>query len=244
MKPEFKVDTREFERSLVQYRVESGKSWREVIREQARLLLVRLLKLTPPRKQTEGRKAVAGDIRRVMTDFGRFRFDNPKIQKEWEDRNWNAMEVIFGRSDKLSRFDLSDDVHPAEHRRARNTRGRVPKGNSPKVLVKKPAKLKRYITGVQKRVGITKAGWAAGMRSLGAKLPAWVARHGTSFGSVQDATNRSRDPSMRISNHARGIGPIDRDERILAVALRGRARDMKTSLKKKLQHGARRAKFK
>lgn len=218
MKPEFKVDTREFERSLVQYRVESGKSWREVIREQARLLLVRLLKLTPPRKQSEGRKAVAGDIRRVMTDFG--------------------------RSDKLSRFDLSDDVHPAEHRRARNTRGRVPKGNSPKVLVKKPAKLKRYITGVQKRVGITKAGWAAGMRSLGAKLPAWVARHGTGFGSVQDATNRSQDPSMRISNHARGIGPIDRDERILAVALRGRARDMKTSLKKKLQHGARRAKFK
>jgi hypothetical protein len=243
LKIDTKVDTREFERALIRYKVESRKGWKEVIREQSRLLLVRLLRLTPPKTQAQGRKAVAADIRKVMTDLDGYRFESPGIQKAWDEKDWDALEVIFRRSPEFSRLRFSEGADASEHRSARTRRGRVPKRRKATVLVKKPSKLKRYIRDTQKRVGLTKAGWMAGLKIIQGKIPGWVSKHGSGYGSAKDASSDRRDPHIQVVNATRGIGEIDREDRILTTALQGRSRDMLRSLKKKQEFASRRSGF-
>jgi hypothetical protein len=178
-----------------------------------------------------------------MTDLDGYRFDNPGIQKAWDEKDWDALEVIFRRSPEFSRLRFSDGPDTGEHRSARTRRGRVPKRRRPTVLVKKPAKLKRYIRDVQKRLGMTKAGWMAGIKLIQGKIPAWVSRHGSGYGSAKDASGDQRNPHIAVVNSTRGIGDIDREDRILTTALQGRSRDMIRSLKKKQEFASRKSGF-
>lgn len=251
---EAEVDGREFERALVNFQRETELGWGEVIKMQARLLVERLIEWTPPfgkdkAAQKKGMAKVDSDIRRVFIpfkdvpflvkeiaqqrleglagekDFDKVEFRNGKIQKEWEQKDWPALRVIFGRSVEAQarRMKITKTPDHADHQAAR-VAGRVRKRRQPNVVIERAASLKSYIREVQRRVGTAKAGWIRGAQLLTAKFPAWIGKTGgESLGSVQDNSANPLNPSITVSNevpYASDIFPSSKMSELLSTRIR------------------------
>lgn len=72
---------REFQTALLRFQVLTQLGWAEVLKMQARLLVVRLIEWTIPHgmgkdAQAKGKGAVDADIKRVFMDFRTFEFRN------------------------------------------------------------------------------------------------------------------------------------------------------------------------
>lgn len=241
MKPEAEVDMREFERSLVRYKAATRKAWPVVIRDQARLLLTRVLRLTPPKTQAQGRARVAGDILRVYKDFGNVSFDAPSIQKAWRANDYQALQTLLGPDNFTEGLRLEKEVNPGIHQSARKVRGRVSDRRKPHVGITGRGKLRRYISQVQRRVGIAKAGWAHSMIAVGGKLPAWINRHGTGYGEVNDESRNRINPGIELINKVSHMKDLNTQKRIVASAIQGRSRDIARSAEHQLRKATRRA---
>jgi len=248
------VDSREFERALANFQRDTELGWVEVIKMQARLLVERLIEWTPPfgkdkAAQQKGMATVEGDIRRVFIpfkdvpflvkeiaqrrleglagekDFDRVEFRNGKIQKEWEQKDWSALRVIFERSveAKARLFKITRTPDPGDHQAAR-VAGRVKKRRQPNVVIERVASLKSYIREIQRRVGTAKAGWIRGAQLLMAKFPAWIGKTGgESLGSVQDNSTNPLNPSITVSNevpYASDIFPGSKLSELLSTRIR------------------------
>jgi hypothetical protein len=264
MTPEVHVDITRFEEALVRYKVGTGKTWAEVILEQGRLMVQRVIALTPPRTRAVGRNAIARDVRRVFIDaetarvriaavakwrerllhdaeLGDFRFRSASVQKAWEARDWATLEVIFARSD-AKRFKVIEAPTNYLHQAAR-IRGRVPRGSRSKLVVPDARVLGRFVARLQQGVGITKAGWAAAMLKLGGKLPGWVSGQRKRFGGFNDQSSRLTDPSFTARNEAGPVADLDRELNLARTAIEGRARDMIRALEIRLEREAAKAGF-
>lgn len=241
MKPEADVDMREFERALVRYKAATRRAWPVVIRDQARLLLTRVLRLTPPKTQAQGRARVAGDILRVYKDFGNVSFDAPVIQKAWRANDYQALQTLLGPGNFTEGLRLEKEVNPEIHQSARKIRGRVSERRKLHVGVTGRGKLKRYISQVQRRVGIAKAGWARAMIAVGGKLPSWINRHGTRYGEVKDESRKGINPGIELINKAVHMKDLNSRNRIVASAIQGRSRDIARSAEYELRKAARRS---
>jgi len=264
MTPEVQVDTTLFEEALVRYKAGTGKTWAEVIREQGRLMVQRVIALTPPRTRAQGRNAVARDVRRVFIDsesagvriasvakwrerllhdaeLGDFRFRSASVQKAWEARDWATLEIIFARSD-AKRFKVIEAPTIDLHHAAR-VRGRVPRGSRTKLVVPDARVLGRFVARLQQGVGIAKAGWAASMLQLGGKLPGWVSGQRKRFGGFEDQSTRLTDPSFTARNEAEPVADLDRELDLARTATEGRVRDMTRYLELYLEREAAKAGF-
>ena len=254
------IDTREVTAALLRYKVETGKAWPVVIKEQARLFLQRVIQLTHPKTQAQGRAAVKRDIRKVFTDAKgahamisdlvqqrlhnleelgfstKFRFREKRIQTVWENRDWEVLEIIF-RHAAQNRLQIIPRPDPAIHQAAR-VRGHVVRGKRPKYLVKRG--LPAYVAEIQKHVGKAKAGWIAAAQALCAQFPNWITRHGAGSGSIQDQTTAS-EPSLTVVNAAKSMVGMEEDDGVVERALAGRIRDMAIHAEKLAQLAARKA---
>lgn len=255
------IDVTEIRNALGIYKAETGKAWPVVIKEQGRLFLQRMIILTHPKTQAQGRAAVKRDIRKVFTnakgakllistlvqqrlhnldELGfstKFRFRKERIQKVWENRDWEVLEIILRRA-ATNRLQIIARPDPAIHQAARGSRGRVAKNRKPTHLVKRG--LVAYIAEVQKRVGTAKAGWLAAANYLDAKFPNWISRHGPKNGAVQDQT-AAAEPAIIMINYARSMVGVEDEERIVETALAGRARDMVKHAEKLAELAAKKA---
>jgi hypothetical protein len=261
---DMQVDLARFEEALIRYKTGTGKTWREVIQEQARLLLQRLVALTPPGTRGQGNRAIERDVRRVFVDaatagvriaevakwrqrafeqadLGDFQFRSSRIQKLWEKRDWETLEIIFARSD-ARRFDWSETATRQQHEAAR-VKGRVPRGSRRKLVVPDVKEIMKLTRELQRDVGIAKAGWIGALLAVGGRVPGWLGRQTKQFGDHQDATGKLIDPQFTAANTSKPMIGLDQELQLAQKATAGRAQAMIRRLEVHLELEARKAGF-
>nr|DAF31958.1 MAG TPA: hypothetical protein [Caudoviricetes sp.] len=206
MNVKLEVLTKEFEDALVRYKVACGKDWQFVLRQQTRIVAEKLMKFTPPKNLGTGKQHVAADIGKVFADLGNSKWEDKSLDKMWKAGNFEGVKAALSthpNKDALPIFQYQRIFkQPIKniHRAAIGRSGRVPKGFRTIYAVGEKGKLKKYITDVQKHVGIAKSGWLAALQKLNGKAPNFVSRHGTKFGELIDK-NSGDDPHFDIINN-------------------------------------------
>lgn len=173
MKIDFKVITKDFENALVRYKIACGKSFQFVIKQQARLVAEKVLKFTPPAKQSVGNANIASDIGKVFADLGNTKWNDKSLNKMWRAGNFEGVKKALSNSankDDMPIFKYDKILkQPVKniHKSAIGSRGRVPKNWQTRFAVGGKGELKKYIRQVQKNVGIARSGWLASLSKLG-----------------------------------------------------------------------------
>jgi len=168
-------------------------------------------------------------------------YKNPRIKKwlnrAFKNHDWGlVMDIVNDHSGTAGM-----SVPAGWHEGSRNRRGRVKSG--PRFYVKdtkKEAKLMAYAKEVFKRVGKAKAGWLPAARKL--KL---AQRHYIKFikrhrgrGLIKMKTKNTFDPVIYIANLVDYIQKAGREQRIMAVALRHRADNIRLKIEKMVKDAA------
>lgn len=214
------VDDSSFRRNVERFSRETKKEISDVLRQQARLLCVKLANLTLPiglsaDTNAKARKKVESDIRYMAQDLEylmqRINFeasewgqnlkaalesgDREKIEAILKDTQWDGMQV-------------ESRVNKALHQAARGGKGRVRSGllYSEKQLITGRGAVSRYVNQVVRKVGIAKGGWAGAAVGLGGTrgIPGWVTRH-KKWGSSQDMSKQANNPYVMLANNVRYI---------------------------------------
>ena len=204
-----KFDSRELRQSINRLAFELNRAPRDVCEEAARGFVREMVKITPPGSsgtsgsaaKKSGEKSILIGIASVLEEAGAG-FHGP-----FEDP-------------------------AAVHARARNPRTgrtdkRVLKGaarGSGKSQVDASA-LRAFQKKTLALVGLLAGGWNASAEKLGVKLPAWVARHATSRGSVVIKTN-GYNFSITLNNEVKFVGGVKDYERRLEWAVKQQAKKM------------------
>jgi len=208
---------------------------------QGKLLVQRLLRLTPAKSEDEQRAAIRSDmfeifeIRRAETiqacvlEYGRGPING------WVNDEKLGVHLQIQAAGVV----LNESEARAVHKRNYTQRGRtkrLPRGF--KYLIS-PQLFDSYLSLLYLTIGKGKAGWYAAAAGLGARVPRWISRHGTAQGSYTNGLNANR-PFIAASNFSKWA---DRDEaeRIMASAIASRTRDMHRYLEKQLELAAKRA---
>lgn len=217
-----------------------GQDQAPFLRQQFRLLLVQLIRFTPPRSLSQGRKRVAIDLAKVVSPFDAARLRNQRLRAIVRGGDTEAFNA-FAAAARMRARAVDPSQIPALHARARDSRGRVRRGQRPVFVLgrRATAAYRSYVRRKQNNVGIARAGWAPALEAGGGNVPGWVARHGRRFGTVEDHSARPRQPEMIARNRAPWASRRDEGPRILANALDARRRDMERNLKILLQKSAR-----
>ena len=182
-----KVDDKAWIAQVRRYVFLTGKSFKEVLKKESRLVAVRLAYQTQPfgndnSAKEKGKSAVATDIRRVYkstADAFEAIANSPAVASGYKTRN--PQQASRARGYQSTPMGAMDDG--AKHRSARyGKRMRVSRNQFPLLIVDSPNKLKSYITKIEKRVGTAKAGWAGCAKLMGGTrgIKAWVVSNSNS----------------------------------------------------------------
>lgn len=154
MKEGFVLDRTKFDAALRQFRQSSRRAIRDVLVEQARGVMRKIVDWTPPGgKRAQGSAAKARGEAKVEADIRKL------------------MEPGRGK-------DVSNESPASVHKanRSQGGRGPVRRRLNPRIKIRR-ADLVRYIREKQRRVGFLAAGWKAAAEKLKVNLPAWIKRH-------------------------------------------------------------------
>jgi len=214
------VDDTQFRRNLERYSRETKKEIGEVLRQQARLLCVKLANLTLPiglnaETNAKARKKVESDVRYMAQDLEYLMQRINLEASEWgqnlkaalESGNRAALEGIL-KDTQWEGMQIETRVNKAMHQAARGAKGRVKSGllYSEKQLITGRGAVSRYVNQVVRKVGIAKGGWAGAAAGLGGTrgIPGWVTRH-KKRGSSQDMSKQGNNPYVLLANNVRYI---------------------------------------
>jgi hypothetical protein len=172
------IDTVKYRNDLNQFVTRLNADSSLLLKEEMRLLLRDIQRLTPPKTLAQGRKAVSGDMRRVAAPLDPDKIKFPAMAKAVRDRDGKAIQAI---ADNLKsgffakrHMILNDGDLRSAHIAARNNRGRVKRDQNNMTFLRT---WRKYTAEIQNRVGYARAGWAAAAAGVGLKLPSWVSRH-------------------------------------------------------------------
>ncbi|PTY02741.1 hypothetical protein DB346_08170 [Verrucomicrobia bacterium LW23] len=202
---ELQVNTRSFEAALLDLYGATRRDMTELLREQARGFIRQVVLITPPgggsvtgvAARARGNLRIEQDIRRVFRELRHEKWTSPEIKDAIRKKDLAALREIILRIPELAGMEVRLTPETSFHQAARGSRGTVSPRRRPNVLVLDG--LGAYIREQQKRVGMLASGWNAAAEALGVKLPAWVARHGNSRGSVLLQLNEPNF-SIRLAN--------------------------------------------
>lgn len=212
MSAQLKIDDKAFREALTRFAENSRKSGEEVLRNQARLFVQDAVKITPPNQDYK--------LRRKLGEAA-IAADIRKIM-----RGSNARDAI-------------DDPAALHQKYRRRTTGRVAKERAIKFKVRN---LAAYIKSVQERVGILASGWNAAAAKLGARMPDWIKRHGSSGGSIRIKLSLL-ETRITIANSVKFVGSVKDLARRVQHALNTRAGAMNRQLADFQKRSARKAGF-
>lgn len=225
-----------------------------VIRQQGKLLIRDLLKLTPPsagltlgtsfgQQKLIGNNKVAGDINTVFADIRTLGiFHSPHKPEVGQ----HATDLLNARRyDELQRFLVdcgygyrvpaqSVMAAPTEelHDKQRDGRGRVHEKKKTKYWVGRPGAIRSFIRKKQKLVGRLKAGWVPGAQALGAPVPGWVAKQSAQGGVINQLDQP--DPAITFRNGVSYAVKNDQDARYVSYALKIRKGALMRQIQAKL----------
>lgn len=256
----FKFESLKFEQIMKDYAEIREVTIPDAVMLNARLLCVELARRTQPfgDEQTAGTTRIKNDIGKIIKNTDQLdeyadRIGSQKIKERLKSliksgrfdivetilRNigflnkWTGMEVIGGSKIK------------SVHNEARNkTTGRT-KSRGSKLFIASNSDQEIYIAEVQKRVGMSKGGWAncatqlkrVNKGSLLSTFPKWVIKAMKSgSGSVQDITSDLKNPRVEMTNNipwASNVIPKSEEEFARAVVVTKMKKQLETILKKR-----------
>lgn len=226
------VNTTVFNTKLRRYAAVSGKSIQDAIREEAKIIAQRLVAITPPKTQAQGKRRVKGDLARVyltskwFTEIFKFRDQvyEDRVKENIYALNFEALRAQFYRSAKLSRIHL-EGFNEGIHRRFR-INGRVGRGVAPwSFPLCDEEQRKAYETKKAKMVGYAKSGWAYCVNVLGGSVAGWLSKGAN--GKVTIAPD-----CVTITNSTKTILELDTKGRFSQTVIQGR----ESGLAKKIQN--------
>lgn len=253
MNPELKVETRRFEAALRNLARETGRSFGEVVNQNARLIAVNLAYQTQPfgnssasRKQGEG--AVMRDIGKVYRTassvYAEIKDQSEKTAKGWykavKAGEFTQAEAILRKVSIADRNAAIGKFDDSLHIKSRNRRGRVSRHRI--ALITPDAKeLKTYAKQVASRVGYAKAGWIAAGLQLGklSRVPAWLKKVTAGQGSGT-MKGRAVNPEAELHNFVQYLTNILNTGSV-ATALRVQREKMEKHIKYAVSNSARKA---
>lgn len=184
MQLQIKADTRQLENALYLLAREARVAPGVVIKEETGLLVRNIMQLTPPKNLAQGRKAIQGDLRRIVYPLDPSTITWEPLKQAVQKRDREAIAAIL-KNKRPPNMDLTRDATrmAQQHTKMRNKRGRVTRGVRP-MLAALARDANRYIRDVQSRVGWTKAGFVAALNAAGKTAPGWIQRHAAASGTV------------------------------------------------------------
>jgi hypothetical protein len=196
-----------------------GRDMGTVTKDEFRLLLDLVTRLTPPKSLAQGRKAVSRDFKRANQRFDPGAIQNERLRDIVRQRDLPAFEAFLAQAGVYKGWRVMpfDKEH---HKSLRDRRGNVRRHQLTFVL--EVAGHKRREKELHDRVGRQKAAWGPALVAAGGKLPGWVSRHSNPEGSVHARLTGDK-PFMVGINFAVGIGEM---RRTLQSAVRIRERAM------------------
>lgn len=171
-------DTAKYRNDINAFVGKLGADGQLLLKEEMRLLLRDIQRLTAPKTLAQGRKAVSGDMGKVAGALDPDKIKWPEMKTAVRDKDipailalaQNAKQGYFSKR----RFLTTPDQLAGAHLSARNNRGRVRSDQNNMTFA---SIWKKYTKSVQDRVGYARAGWAAAAQGVGLTLPSWVTRH-------------------------------------------------------------------
>lgn len=205
---EVKIDTSEMEKYMAGLIALSNKSAGEVVKEQAAGLARELMHVAQPfgsdkAAQKKGLNATKRALILSVIPVDRVyeEFRDERIKKLARKKDHVALTEINKNIPKLKDYQIvsfSEDLHQINKR---NKRYDI--RDSSKLITFDKGSWKNYLKKLQDRVGQTKAGWAKLLRQFNLRIPAWIAKHVSSFnfgGVVSINTENTDNPKIEFSN--------------------------------------------
>lgn len=250
---DMQVNTRRLELALDEFAQLSRRDLRDVMRQQAGIIVGHVIAVTPPgaakgQAMTEqggiaisakkrGESVIAADIARIFPTT-RLNEDAAKelVSQGFEWRVGRGQRAIV-RKTAFSVAEL-ETIH--RQARSRST-GRTRKGKGANMALTRKAILRQFIREKQKSVGKLNSGWLAAARELKTSsraVPAWIRRHGVGPGGT-DTSDRRGDVTVTVFN-GQDWFPGNMDAR-LDLAIKRRERGIRKAIEAMLERNARRA---
>ena len=88
----FEVITKNFEDALVRYKVACQRDWQFVVNQQSRIVGEKLIKFTPPKTASIGKRNVARDIGKVFADLSGTTWEDKSLNKMWRAGNFEGVK--------------------------------------------------------------------------------------------------------------------------------------------------------
>lgn len=228
------IDTVKYRNDLNQfvYRLNADSSL--LLKEEMRLLLRDIQRLTPPKTLAQGRKAIAGDLRRVAAPLDPDKIKYRPLARAVRNRDEQAIETIaskmkrgFWANRKLLR---SENEMKSIHLAARNNRGRVKNDQGKMIMLRA---WNKYAKEVQDRVAFARAGWLAAAHGVNVALSSWIEKHaGAAQGSYKAPT-----PNDLLIVGTNRSSKIPNYQATVEAAMRNRVNSLGKELKRLLDGG-------
>ena len=244
MSVDFQIITKNFENALVRYKVSCQKDWQFVVRQQSRIVGEKLLKFTPPKTATVGKRNVARDIGKVFADLSNTKWNDKSLDKMWRAGNFEGVKKALENNPNKLQMPVFKYkrifAKPVRniHKAAINRSGRVPKNWRTQYAVAGKGELKKYIRRVQQQVGVAKSGWLAALVKLGGKAPNFVSRHGTKYGGFIDG-NKGDNPFFTLINKVSTFPQGGTPARILRRAFIAQTKAIESNIKRLMDKSGR-----
>lgn len=200
-----------------------------LVKDEARLLLKAIIKLTPPKNLAQGRNAIKQDLfggRNIggnQRSRGIFFILQNWMENQEASRNttrlWTTKKGdVFGVEN--TKYKPSATISEMREHHFRNRSNRTKQVSTAgsrdrqvgrwrfidRVAVGKTA-ARRYLLDAGKTVGWMKGGWANSYVALGGKVKAWIGRHvGKAHGQIIELVLTGETPSIAFHNTTKNIG--------------------------------------
>lgn len=232
------VATAQFNEAIRSFADKTGKELGACVKEQAKLLAEKLMRLTYPATASQGKKRVAIDVGKIYVTNNwfeeTFQFTKQKLGERIKSlvysKDEGALRSIFQNTSRLQLVRL-EPFDAGLHAQMRKD-GRVPSSIKPRSFpVAQQSDIKRLVREKQRNVGLAKSGWAQCLAGLGKSAPGWLSKTGT--GRVSDNT-AEKSPTITMINAVPWFSRLDQKANIVARAMEGRASAMAKSADKQI----------
>jgi hypothetical protein len=193
----FHMDQAVLNAQIAAYSRKLGIPLGEAIRTQARLLLEKVVKFTPPRKQAQVKP-----IEKIIQNTGQESLKKD-LQAARRNRDTEWMQVLLRiRYDKRA---VAHIFHPRLHKDKRQSRGRVKQDHSIYAIENSRGEYSKYMKSKLDNVGIFKSGWLPALRNVqGKKQGQWIEKHARPPGAFIDRTRQDLKPFYVIDHKLGG----------------------------------------
>lgn len=229
------TDTSDLRGRLAEFARLTGKETSEAVKQFARVACVNLATETQPfgkddTAKAKGETAVARDIYKVYYPAIGAKFLNQatKAVEGYYARRGQSSKLAENFKTRMLKYQMNNDTgalakiaadigftdaqitgfDPSRHKSSRDQRGRV-HGAKPQLIIEGDRELEKYVETTQRKVGLTKAGWAKCAEAIPLTrassatrgIPQWVTRNkGRASGSIADMSNDPSNPLVKMTN--------------------------------------------